>query len=117
LPGFASRFTEVAVDTARFDQYVGQYELAPGLVLTVSRDGRDFYIQATGQPRMRLFASSDVDFFLRAVEADLTFGRDEPSGPVTHMIFRQGPERRANRSSVPGARQQDGSSSGVPVHG
>jgi CubicO group peptidase (beta-lactamase class C family) len=98
LPGFAARtFTEVAIDTATFDAYVGRYELAPGFVLTVSRDGPDFYLQATGQQRIRMFASSEVDFFLRAVEADLTFGRDEPNGPVTHMIFRQGQERRANR--------------------
>jgi CubicO group peptidase (beta-lactamase class C family) len=98
LPGFASKtFTEVPVDTVTFDQYVGRYELAPGLVLAVSRTGPDFYIHATGQQPIRIFASSEVDFFLRAVEANLTFGRDDPNGPVTHLIFRQGGERRANR--------------------
>jgi CubicO group peptidase (beta-lactamase class C family) len=118
LPGFASRtFTEVALDTATLDQYVGQYQLAPDFVLTVSRDGPDFYIQGTGQPRIRMFASSRIDFFLKAVEADLTFGRDEPNGPVTHMIFRQGGERRANRSKVPGARQHTGLATGVPRSG
>jgi len=98
LPSFASPvFTEVAIDTTTFDRYVGRYQLTPDLVLTVSRDGTDFYIEGTGQERVRMFASSDVDFFLSATEAHLTFGRDDPSGPVTHMIFRQSQERRANR--------------------
>jgi D-alanyl-D-alanine-carboxypeptidase/D-alanyl-D-alanine-endopeptidase len=99
LPSFASKvFKEIQLDTATFDPYVGEYQLAPGFVLTVSRDGSSFFIQATGQQRFRLYASSPVDFFLKDVEADLTFVRDAPDGPVTAMVFRQGgQERRASK--------------------
>ena len=87
----------MAVEPATFEEYVGEYQLAPGFILTVSREGSDFYVQGTGQQRLGLFASSDVDFFLKVVEANLTFGRDDPDGPITHMMFRQGQERRANK--------------------
>jgi CubicO group peptidase (beta-lactamase class C family) len=98
LPSFASAtFTEVQVDSATLDRYVGAYRLTPDLVLTVSREGPELYVEPTGQQRVRLYASSDRDFFLRIVEANLTFARDDPNGPVTHMIFRQGGERRADR--------------------
>ncbi len=98
LRSFAARvFTEVEVEPETFDAYVGAYELRPGFILTVSRVGPYFYIQATGQERIRIFASSEVDYFARAVEADLTFMRDDPGGPVTHMIFRQGQALRATK--------------------
>ena len=98
LPSFATTtFTEVAVEAAMFDEYVGEYQLATGFILTVSREGSDFYVQTTDQQRLGLFASSDVDFFLKVVEANLTFGRDDPDGPITHMMFRQGQELRANK--------------------
>jgi D-alanyl-D-alanine-carboxypeptidase/D-alanyl-D-alanine-endopeptidase len=98
LPSFASKvFKEIQLDTATFDRYVGQYQLA-SLVLTVSREGSSFFIQGMAQQRFRLYAASPVDFFLKDVEADLTFVRDAPDGPVTAMIFRQGgQEQRAKK--------------------
>jgi hypothetical protein len=38
-----------AVDPATLDQFVGEYELRPGFVLTVTRDGTRLMTQATGQ--------------------------------------------------------------------
>jgi CubicO group peptidase (beta-lactamase class C family) len=96
LPTFAtSSFTEIEISTEVFDDYVGDYELAPGFILTISREGDRFFAQATGQERFQIYASTEVDFFLKVVEANLTFGRDDADGPVTHMTFRQGGERRA----------------------
>ncbi len=98
LPSFASPVhVEVEIDPEIFDQYVGDYQLSPELVLTITREGSRFFGQATNQPRIEIFASSEVSFFLKAIEATMTFGRDDPDGPVTHMLFRQSEERRAPR--------------------
>jgi len=40
--------TQVAVDPKRFDGYVGRYELTPTFILTVTREGNQLFVQATG---------------------------------------------------------------------
>jgi len=88
---------EVEIAPEVFDQYVGEYELDPDLVITVTRDGDRFYLQATGQQRVELFAASETDFFVRIYEASVTFGRDDADGPVTHMILHWGRVQRLER--------------------
>jgi CubicO group peptidase (beta-lactamase class C family) len=63
----------VAVDAKVLDGYVGDYELAPGFVITVTREGTRLFAQATGQPRFELFASAPAEFFLKVVDAQLSF--------------------------------------------
>ncbi|HEX3130192.1 MAG TPA: serine hydrolase [Thermoanaerobaculia bacterium] len=79
----------IKVDPRIVDEYVGDYELVPGFVLTVSREGDQYWSQATGQPRVELFAESETEFFLRIVDAQLTFVRDA-GGKVTHLVLHQG---------------------------
>ncbi|NKB69275.1 MAG: serine hydrolase [Candidatus Latescibacteria bacterium] len=79
----------VEVDPALLDEYVGEYELAPDFVLTVTREGERFYGQATGQDKFALFAASETHFFLSLIEARVTFVKDE-SGAVTHLVLHQG---------------------------
>jgi hypothetical protein len=89
---------EVDIDPAVFDVYVGVYRLSPDFEITVSRDADQFFVQATGQPRFPILAESDTKFFLLAVDAQVTFGRDVPDGPVTHMILHQaGANQRLER--------------------
>lgn len=98
LPSFATvEKKKIEIDPSIFDRYVGQYELNPSFVITVTREGNRFYLQATNQPRLEIFASSETDFFLRAVEASVTFERDDPNGPVTYMILHQGGDQRLER--------------------
>jgi CubicO group peptidase (beta-lactamase class C family) len=80
---------EVAVDPAVFDAYVGVYQLAPTFALTITREGNSLYAQGTGQPKVQLFAESPTDFFLKEVDAQVTFEKD-PSGKVTRLILHQG---------------------------
>jgi len=62
-----------AVDGKLLDQYAGEYQLAPGFVLAIRRDGSRLTGQATGQPQFELMASSDSTFALKGVEARITF--------------------------------------------
>jgi D-alanyl-D-alanine-carboxypeptidase/D-alanyl-D-alanine-endopeptidase len=88
---------EVKVDAAVLDKYVGRYELAPNFVITVTREGDQLYAQATAQPRFELFAESPREFFLKVVDAQITFVVDE-SGRATSLVLHQ------NGGNAPGKR-------------
>ncbi|HEY9420108.1 MAG TPA: serine hydrolase, partial [Thermoanaerobaculia bacterium] len=83
----------VQVDPKVYDDYIGKYELQPGFVLTISRDGSQLWGQATGQSRVELFAESETVFFLKVVDAQITFVRNA-SGKVTTLILDQGGQKR-----------------------
>jgi serine-type D-Ala-D-Ala carboxypeptidase/endopeptidase len=79
---------EVAIDPKLFDRYVGRYELAPNFILTVTRDESHLYLQATGQPKFEIFPESEREFFLKVVDAQLTF-QTGPDGRATGVILHQ----------------------------
>lgn len=91
------KHNEVKLDPARLEALVGRYALAPTFILTVTREGEGLFIQATGQPRLPVFAESDSTFFYKAVEAQVWFGRDE-TGTVTRLVLHQ------NGRDLPGTR-------------
>ena len=48
-------------------------QVAPTFILTVTREGDRLFVQATGQPRLELFAEGEKDYFLKVVDAQVTF--------------------------------------------
>jgi hypothetical protein len=88
------------VDPALYDAYVGEYELGPGFVLAVTREGDRLMTQATGQSKVEVFPSSETEFFLKVVDAQLTFVRGA-DGRVDQLILHQGgrdmPARRLRK--------------------
>jgi len=79
----------IAVDPKLFDGYVGRYELAPNFILTVTREGNQLFVQATGQPKFEVFPESIRDYFVKAVDAQITFETDS-QGRTTRLILHQG---------------------------
>jgi CubicO group peptidase (beta-lactamase class C family) len=69
--------------------YVGNYELAPDFVLTVTLEGDQLMTQATGQPKIPIFAESETVFFTKVVDAEIEFFKNE-KGEVTHLVLHQG---------------------------
>ncbi len=82
------------VDPKIYDAYVGDYQLAPNFILTVTREGDKLMTQATGQGKAEIFPESETKFFPKVIEAKITFVKDE-SGKVTHLILQQNGERKA----------------------
>lgn len=87
---------EVKVDPKIFDSYAGQYQLSPNMVITISRKGDKLMAQPTGQPKFELFAESETKFFLKVIDAQISFVKDQ-TGRVTHLIFHQGGEIEAKK--------------------
>lgn len=80
---------QIAVATKVLDGYVGRYQLAPNFILTITREGDHLFEQATGQPKAEIFAESDHDYFLKIVDAQITFVTDS-NGRTTELILHQG---------------------------
>ena len=81
--------TAITLDPAVLKAYEGDYELAPGFVLTVTLEGNRLMTQATGQGKVEIFASSPTEFFLKVVNAQITFVKDA-TGAVTGLVLHQG---------------------------
>lgn len=81
--------TAISVDPKVLDGYVGRYQLTPQFIIAVTREQGSLYVQATGQPKFEIFAESPTEFFLKVVNAQITFvtGSD---GHATEMILHQG---------------------------
>ncbi len=80
--------TQIAVDPKVFDGYVGQYQLAPNFIMTITREGAQFFVQATGQPKLEIFPESEHDYFLKVVDAQITFETDS-QGRATGLVLHQ----------------------------
>lgn len=95
-----SRHAIAKIDPKVFDAYVGDYQLAPGFVLTVTRDGGRFFARATGQTPLELFPSSEHDFFVRENDIQITFVTNG-QGPATELVLHQGGDHHAPRINEP----------------
>jgi CubicO group peptidase (beta-lactamase class C family) len=84
--------TAITVPEKVLMQYVGEYELQPGFVITVTLDGNRLFTQATGQAKFEIFAESEFKFFLKVVDAQLEFVKDE-TGKVTGAFLYQGGQK------------------------
>ena len=89
--------TEIAVDPQVLEKYVGRYQLAPAAIITMSRDGSHLFTQLTGQPRFEVFPESEKEFFLKVVDAQLTFETDAAGKAVAVVLHQSGRDQRAKR--------------------
>ena len=91
--------TEIALTAAQLEPLVGVYELAPAFRLTITREDNALFGQATGQGKVRLHAEAPLKFFLKGINAQVTFvaGSD---GRVRELILHQG------GANIPGRRVQ-----------
>jgi len=80
---------EISVSEETLETYVGDYEIQPGFIISVRRKDRHLFIQATGQAQFEVFASAKNKFYLKAVEANITFNTDA-IGKIDSLTLHQG---------------------------
>jgi hypothetical protein len=88
---------EITLDPKVFDGYAGRYQFAPAVALTLSREGAHFFGRLTGQPQFELFASSEREFFLKVVNAQLTVEVDGQGRATAVVLHQNGRDQRAVR--------------------
>jgi hypothetical protein len=84
--------TEISVDAATLQRYVGHYRLGDsGIqgVMTVTLSGTQLSMQITGQTSVEIYPQTATHFFLKAIEVNLDFVTGG-NGPATAMILHQG---------------------------
>ena len=87
-PAPVKQRTAISLPAATLERYVGTYQLAPNMVIDVTTDDGALYAQPTGQQKFRLWPESESDFFLKEVDAQVTFNRDA-QGRVTGLVLHQ----------------------------
>jgi serine-type D-Ala-D-Ala carboxypeptidase/endopeptidase len=78
----------IEVPPAVLARYVGTYELAPQFSIEVTLVDGSLRAQPTGQPVIRLWPESETEFFIREVDAQITFQVD-PDGTVSGLVLHQ----------------------------
>jgi CubicO group peptidase (beta-lactamase class C family) len=80
---------EIAVSPSALAGYAGTYELAPTFSIVITIENGHLMEQATNQPKFPLFAESETMFFLKVVDAQVEFFKND-KGEVTHLVLHQG---------------------------
>jgi CubicO group peptidase (beta-lactamase class C family) len=83
---------EIALDPAIYNQYVGEYELAPNFSIIVTKENNRLMTQATGQEKLEAFPESETKFFSKVVDAQIEFTKDA-LGKVTGFVLYQGGQK------------------------
>ncbi len=97
--------TEVTVDTRTYDKLIGNYELAPTLIMSISRDGDALFEQLTGQGKLQIYPEGERRFFLKLVDAQISFDTDG-TGDITQLILHQnGRDQPAKRLDEAGMKR------------
>ncbi len=80
----------VQVDPRIYDLYAGQYALllAPTVIFTITSEAGRLMGIVPGQPKIELTPSSETEFFVPGVNAQLRFTKDN-NGQVTGLVLNQ----------------------------
>jgi CubicO group peptidase (beta-lactamase class C family) len=80
---------EIEVDSNILKKYIGEYQLTPSFILTISFENGQLFVQATGQGRTAMFAEKENYFFLKLTDAQIEFIKNA-EGKTERLILSQG---------------------------
>jgi pimeloyl-ACP methyl ester carboxylesterase len=81
---------EIVLTDAQSDPILGDYTISATAKITVSREAGHLYmLQSTGGPKLEIGAESETKFFVKSVDATVTFTKGA-DGKVKSMIFQAG---------------------------
>lgn len=81
---------ELQTEARALAPLVGDFEMRPGFILSFTAEGNRLMVQATGQQKFPMFASGADRFFMKAVDASVTFASPLTDGRVVSAQWRQG---------------------------
>jgi len=97
--GVEYKVDELEIDNSVLSKYAGQFQLAPGFIITIRVDGNKIFAQATGQSEFEIFPSSETKFYLKVVNAQIDFVKND-DGDFNKLILYQ------SSREMPGERVQ-----------
>jgi hypothetical protein len=90
--------TAITVPASTLPAYVGVYEVGPGFQIVVTMNDGELFVQSNrGGAAVRLWPERQDEFFVKEVDAQITFTRDAGravTGLVLHQYSRDRPARK-----------------------
>ncbi|HLP11567.1 MAG TPA: serine hydrolase, partial [Flavobacteriales bacterium] len=75
------------LDEKLLETYVGSYEMSSEFSFVITREADKLFAQATGQQKLEIFAETDNKFFIKEVDAQLEFIKENEK--ITKVILHQ----------------------------
>ncbi|CAN5594165.1 hypothetical protein BH23BAC1_BH23BAC1_43230 [soil metagenome] len=79
------------------DTYAGEYQLAPEFKIKITREGHALKVEATNQPVFDLFAEAQNKFFLKVVDAQIEFLKDDSNKIAKLILYQNGQVMNAEK--------------------
>jgi len=83
------------MDPRVYDRYVGDYEVGPNQIFTVTREGDRLFIRTPDHDLAPVYLESQTDFFLTMADERIGFLMDGEGGVSGLVLRRGGEEMRA----------------------
>jgi CubicO group peptidase (beta-lactamase class C family) len=87
----------ITVDPKSLGKYVGAYQLSPRVVMTITQEGDQLFGQLTGQERFPLYPEAEGKFFLKVVDAQVTFPAGSDDNAPSATLHQNGRDQVAKR--------------------
>ena len=81
---------EIAVADTILQKYTGKYEISPKLTFSVTLEGSKLYGQPTGQQKQQLFPESQNKFFLKKIDVEVEFVKDDKGKILKAILYENG---------------------------
>lgn len=82
------------IDAAIYEEYIGEYEMAPGAIITITTADNKIFAKLTGQDNFEIFPTSETEYFYKIVDATITFHKDD-KGVVSSLVLKQSGQEMA----------------------
>ena len=80
---------EITLDAKALSRVVGAYQLAPGINMLITLQDKQLISKLNTQQPVPMFPESPSMFFLKVVDAELEFSKDDAQGRPTLLILHQ----------------------------
>lgn len=87
------------LDPKLLDNYVGEYQVGPGMNFSVTREGDRLFASAPGFGKNEMFAESETVFFLKVADAQLTFSKND-KGEISGLLIEAGSQKFRAKKAV-----------------
>jgi len=89
---------EITLDPKLLDRYIGAYQLAPGVNMLITLENNQLFGKLGNQAAIPIFPESETMFFLKVVDAQIEFPKDDAQGKASQLILHQnGRDQTAKR--------------------
>ena len=76
---------------------VGEYAFSPDFSLVISKNADQLYAQASGQHKMKLFATSGNSLYIEEIDAEISLVKDEDGKIIGLQFYQNGQAHQAKK--------------------